>query len=256
MHRIDGPGATQDNRFTDGDPTAGIPPTIVTDDWANAVQEELSGVIEGAGLTLDKAKHDQLKAAIAKMITDRAAPLATTEQAGLVKPDGVTISITADGRLSARASSILRGVVVAFSGTFGGTGGRHPVDSLTAEPDTGWALCDGENGTPDLRDRFIIGAGGRYASGVQGGVETVTPTGTVQPTTLTTAQMPNHAHSVEHWTQEGGGNESLLYFENGSTRRGFTTGATGGSGSHAHPLALTPHTNMPPYYALAYIMKL
>ncbi len=85
MHRIDGPGATQDNRFTDGDPTAGIPPTIVTDDWANAVQEELSGVIEGAGLTLDKAKHDQLKAAITKMITDRAAPLATTEQAGLVE---------------------------------------------------------------------------------------------------------------------------------------------------------------------------
>ncbi len=85
MHRIDGPGATQDNRFTDGDPTAGIPPTIVTDDWANAVQEELSGVVEGAGLTLDKAKHDQLKAAITKMITDRAAPLATTEQAGLVE---------------------------------------------------------------------------------------------------------------------------------------------------------------------------
>jgi hypothetical protein len=85
MHRIDGPGATQDNRFTDGDPTAGIPPTIVTDDWANAVQEELSGVIEGAGLTLDKARHDQLKAAITKMITDRAAPLATTEQAGLVE---------------------------------------------------------------------------------------------------------------------------------------------------------------------------
>lgn len=34
---------------------------------------------------------------------------------------------------------------------------------------TGWHLCDGTNGTPDLRDRFIIGAGSTYAPGVTGG---------------------------------------------------------------------------------------
>lgn len=85
MHRIDTPDATPDHRFTEGDPTIPLPATMVSADWLNAVQEELSGVIEGAGLTLDKARHDQLKAAITKMITDRAAPLATTEQAGLVE---------------------------------------------------------------------------------------------------------------------------------------------------------------------------
>ena len=85
MHRIDTPDATPDHRFTEGDPTIPLPATMVSADWLNAVQEELSGVIEGAGLTLDKVRHDQLKAAIAKMITDRAAPLATTEQAGLVE---------------------------------------------------------------------------------------------------------------------------------------------------------------------------
>ena len=85
MHRIDTPDATPDHRFTEGDPTIPLPATMVSADWLNAVQEELSGVIEGAGLTLDKVRHDQLKAAITKMITDRAAPLATTEQAGLVE---------------------------------------------------------------------------------------------------------------------------------------------------------------------------
>lgn len=84
MHRIDTPDATPDHRFTEGDPTIPLPATMVSADWLNAVQEELSGVIEGAGLTLDKVSHDQLKAAITKMITDRAS-LASTEQAGLVE---------------------------------------------------------------------------------------------------------------------------------------------------------------------------
>ncbi len=154
-------------------------------------------------------------------------------------PHGVTLQ-----QLGFDPANVLpRGIVSLWAG------------AVDAVPE-GWALCDGENGTPDLRDRFVIGAGGRYSPGGRGGVETVTPTGTVQPTTLTTAQMPSHTHGVEHWTQEGGGNSSLLYFESGSSWRGFATGATGGSGSHAHPLALSPHTNLPPYYALAYIMKL
>ena len=40
----------------------------------------------------------------------------------------------------------------------------------------GWALCDGNNGTPDLRDRFVVGAGGDYAVGDTGGesIETLT----------------------------------------------------------------------------------
>lgn len=71
MHRIDSPGATQDNRFTEGNPVIPTPPTEVSDDWLNAVQEELAHVIEGAGVTLDKAKNDQLALAIAAMIATR-----------------------------------------------------------------------------------------------------------------------------------------------------------------------------------------
>jgi len=51
----------------------------------------------------------------------------------------------------------------------------------------GWALCDGSNGTPDLRDRFIVGAGGAYNPGNTGGAESVT---------LTVAQMPQHSHGA------------------------------------------------------------
>lgn len=50
----------------------------------------------------------------------------------------------------------------------------------------GWALCNGSNGTPDLRNRFVVGAGSTYAVGATGGADTVA---------LTTAQMPSHNHT-------------------------------------------------------------
>jgi microcystin-dependent protein len=48
-----------------------------------------------------------------------------------------------------------------------------------------WALCDGQNGTPDLRDKFIVGAGSTYAIRQEGGKETVE---------LTVEHLPGHAH--------------------------------------------------------------
>lgn len=68
MHRIDGPGATITNQFTEGDPGSSIPATVVTADWLNALQEEIAGVIEGAGDTLDKPDNGQLLAAIDTLI--------------------------------------------------------------------------------------------------------------------------------------------------------------------------------------------
>lgn len=68
MHRIDAPGATAQNLFTEGNPAQGIPATEVSDDWLNDVQEELATVIEDAGITLVKGTQDQLKAAILSMI--------------------------------------------------------------------------------------------------------------------------------------------------------------------------------------------
>lgn len=64
MHRIDGPGATVDHKFTDGDPVGGVQATIVTDDWLNDVQEELISVLTDGGIAPVKGTQDQLLKAI------------------------------------------------------------------------------------------------------------------------------------------------------------------------------------------------
>ena len=105
----------------------------------------------------------------------------------------------------------------------------------------GWVLCNGENGTPDLRDRFIVGSGNRYSIGNTGGEDRVT---------LNIDQIPEHKHdagtlvslaAVNHY-----GVKDLADF-NGNVGVSGSTGFTGGSKSHE---------NRPPYYALAFIMKL
>ena len=108
---------------------------------------------------------------------------------------------------------------------------------------SGWYLCNGSNGTPDLRNRFIVGAGSGYSVGNTGGADSVT---------LTTTQIPSHDHNVDvlaefastHGTWQVGGGYRQVH--TGGTHRKPITSDTGGGGSHE---------NRPPYYALCYIMK-
>ena len=130
---------------------------------------------------------------------------------------------------------------------------------------SGWALCNGQvsNGqtTPDLRDRFIVGAGSAYAPSNIGGSSAVTPAGTVGDTTLTTAQIPAHTHSsaiepcgnqtTGYGLNQTGGFRNRVYVNGGVT----ATNAAGEGGSHNHTFTGTSQTNLPPYYALAYIMR-
>ena len=80
-------------------------------------------------------------------------------------------------------------------------------NGTAASVPSGWALCDGSNGTPDLRDRFIVGAGRNYSPNAIGGSDTVT---------LNSSQMPSHSHSIT-----GGGSHGH-------------SGSTSGDGSHTH----------------------
>lgn len=114
----------------------------------------------------------------------------------------------------------------------------------TIAPD-GWALCDGTQGTPDLRGRFILGANGttpltNRAIGTTGGLENVI---------LTIEQMPKHSHDIGFQNDDYngccGGQDSLE--NDGGSWRARTTSETGGSQTHE---------NMPPFYVLTYIMKL
>lgn len=127
---------------------------------------------------------------------------------------------------------------------------------------TGWALCNGQNGTPDLRDRFIVGAGSTYAVGATGGVNTVT---------LTVSQIPSHTHSAsvvdpghthglsringQTGLSNAGGNDLTT---DGPTNVNLATDSrvTGISVTVGNAGEGQSHENRPPYYALAFIMKL
>lgn len=115
----------------------------------------------------------------------------------------------------------------------------------------GWALCNGKNGTPDLQDRFIVGAGREYGAGTTGGCASLS--GTTGQTTLTIDQIPSHTHKVGCYLSGTFGEG--IYKEGTTNAAGNTvpTKATGGGQSHSHSLS---GSTVPPYYALCYIMKL
>jgi microcystin-dependent protein len=184
------------------------------------------------------------------------------------------------GAVTATQSQLNTPVPVGFIGMWSGA-----VNAVPA----GWALCNGQNGTPDLRDRFIVGAGTTYAVGATGGANTVT---------LTTSQIPSHTHTISgstgdqsashthafttdsagvhsHTLAGGGGADTGPYPDTTSENLSQTVStATAGahvhtgttqtaSNGHTHTFSGTTtvtgggasHENRPPYYALAYIMK-
>ena len=160
-----------------------------------------------------------------------------------------------------------RGVIVMWSGA---------ADAVPA----GWALCNGKNGTPDLRGRFIVGAGtsaSDYDKNSDTGVDrgyAVTDKGGKNEVALTKAQMPNHSHLYV--------NDKTLMSDVGTvynagktvneyvTKKGYQRGGdsdgkilrTGTAGGDATDKAVgndgkaEAHENRPPYYALCFIMKL
>ncbi|NBW04257.1 MAG: hypothetical protein EBR87_11225, partial [Cytophagia bacterium] len=108
----------------------------------------------------------------------------------------------------------------------------------------GWALCDGNNGTPNLSGRFILGSGAE--SGLT--ARTLGQSGGAESVTLTEAQMPSHTHNYAlvnaPWPPGDMGSRSQNVW------RGAETAATTPTGGNQ------PHNNMPPFYVLTYIMKL
>ncbi len=161
-----------------------------------------------------------------------------------------TNSLSSTGSVSAGSLSVPgfptnalvpSGVIVMWSG------------SVASIP-SGWALCNGASGTPDLRDRFVVGAGSSYSPGNTGGANTVT---------LNVNQIPSHNHTYT----------DVFYSEANAFRPAGTTAVavpanvgSGGSDSDNTGYGVTrtsnntgasqSHENRPLYWALAYIMKL
>jgi len=93
--------------FTEGDPSTGVPATRVSADWLNNMQEELAGVIEAMGLTLDKADPTQLLAALMIMTGIPSAPLSVTTSDATVTDLG-TVSVDEDEQVMVEASVLGR----------------------------------------------------------------------------------------------------------------------------------------------------
>ena len=153
---------------------------------------------------------------------------------------------------------------VAIDGvTFGGSDGRRAIMPGETEAREDWILCDGgsdgKGGTvPDLRGRMILGASDEHTAGSTGGSETHSHSisGTVGATTLSVEQMPRHTHSyTDAHSSAGSGNPSGQSW--GYTTETKVTAPSGGSKSHTHTLsgASGSANSLPPYYALAYIMR-
>lgn len=154
---------------------------------------------------------------------------------------------------------------VAIDGvTFGGSDGRRAIMPGETEAREDWILCDGgsdgKGGTvPDLRGRMIMGASDEHPAGSSGGSETHTHSmsGTVGETTLSTEQMPAHGHSYTFRSSSrdcGYAGGEPMFWQWTATAY---TGSSGGSWSHSHALngASGEADSLPPYYALAYIMR-
>jgi hypothetical protein len=120
-------------------------------------------------------------------------------------------------------------------------------NSTVASIPSGFVLCDGNNSTPDLRDKFIVGAkqddSGTAKTNVTG---SLTQTGGSATHTLTEAEMPSHVHHVQITTDSSGPFGSVFAAGNNSSQ-GFVATTSKGSGN--------AHNNLPPYYALCFIMK-
>jgi hypothetical protein len=144
------------------------------------------------------------------------------------------------------ATPIPTGGIILWSGSIG---------SIPA----GWVLCNGNNGTPDLRDRFIVGAGSTYAVNATGGSADAVVV-SHNHTATSSISDPGHIHAITSFAAGGGsntgniGSDTLVTPFVGANTVSATTGITATTTVSNFGVSGT-NANLPPYYALCYIQK-
>ena len=162
----------------------------------------------------------------------------------------VTAPTPANGTINTQVATT---AFVAYNGI--PSGGIIMWSGSIASIPSGWQICDGTNSTPDLRDRFVLGAGSSYAVGATGGSADAV---LVSHTHTANVTDPGHNHTVNGsfavYTSGGssGPNNTFGTLTNPTT----TTSTTGISVTNSTEGVSGTNANLPPYYALAYIMKL
>lgn len=199
-------------------------------------------------------------------------PSTTTTTGALVVNGGVgvagniNVGSGSGNAIVANGNVVVTGSLI-IAGTGGGVippGGIIMWSGLEANIPTGWLLCNGSNGTPDLRNRFVVGAGtgSSYAVAATGGTADAV---VVSHSHTASVSDPGHSHAVpgnRFWVTQTVGRDGVIDASRtvNSTDRDLasenvvsnTTGITVGISTEG---ASGTNANLPPYYALCYIMK-
>ena len=218
---------------------------------------------------------------------NNASPASALDVNGTITGSGLNVqgaaTITGAATLGAATATSLTAGNISASGTISGFGtiplGGIIMWSGTTVP-AGWALCDGSTvnsrATPDLRGRFVLGSGA--GSGLTPRV--TGNSGGEEYHTLAASEMPSHSHSVDPPATSTSSNgdhshNAMRDISSGeagnvvrlgvSNYKGWGT-VTDSAGSHTHAVDIPAfnsastggggaHNNMPPYYVLAFIMR-
>ena len=202
-----------------------------------------------------------------------------TGSGGSAGSTGAQGAVGAQGAQGTTGTTGSTGIPSGFIGIWSGSSASIP---------TGWYLCDGNNGTPDLRNRFVVGASDSVGDNTYPGLSpNSTPGGSADAILVShTHNLQNHVHGFSASTNNQGSHTHNLLYNHGAfggssgavtPRSGNTpvtpgiTGRVSTEGGHTHTVSGntgTPSTNttdtlgesatnknLPPYYALCYIMK-
>jgi hypothetical protein len=174
---------------------------------------------------------------------------------------GTPLAPTAAGGTNNTQVATTAFVTTAVAASFP-TGGIILWSGSVASIPSGWALCNGSNGTPDLRNRFVVGAGSTYAVNATGGsADAIVVSHTHTATSTSTVTDPGHSHN----TTLHNGTTNFGNFYSGAPQTNSGAGSTGTattgvtvatSTSVASTGSSGTNANLPPYYALCFIQKL
>lgn len=191
-------------------------------------------------LTVGAAAGDELNVIAFKSFTVSDTVAAST---GGTFNGNVTVNGTLAATTFSGVTTVPVGGIIMFSGT---------ISSL----DSAWAICDGTNGTPDLTDTFVMGTATQSEIGDTGGSADAIVVSHTH--TASTANAGNH----RHYLQDGGNLSSNGSRPYASAINTYGTGYyTDYAGTHNHSVTVNSagssgtNANLPPYYKLAYIMR-
>ena len=257
------------------EPTGLTTPDELIADLRRAGDDAMKAAQASRAAAEDAQRERNAAAAEREATTERAAQAAASAEAARQWAESAEHDVlSALDRITAKGSeqaqrleaygAVFAGCIVPFSGTFGGSDGKRPIPRGSSAAQETWVLCDGTNGTPNLRDRMIMGAGGSYATGNTGGATTHAHgvSGNTAGTTTSSAQEAWHTHVSRFGGGGGNGNNNPAWSDTGAPRWDVLyynqVEGSGGSQPHLHSVSITSGaaSSLPPYFALAYIMKL